>query len=70
MEAFKYTCLKCQVEFSSRELVNSHYSGKWHQYNLLKIQRGLLPCTENEYNELMAKTTFLQEVRFNLICVV
>ena len=62
MEAIKLTCNKCEVEFTSRENANKHYSGKWHQFNIMKILKNMPILTEQNYEQLVNKSTFVHEV--------
>uniref|UniRef100_A0A2P2HZM0 Zinc finger protein 622-like n=1 Tax=Hirondellea gigas TaxID=1518452 RepID=A0A2P2HZM0_9CRUS len=66
MKVASFTCHNCQVGFANREAANKHYSGKWHQHNLLRIMNNTAICSHETYETEMNKSTYLQNARNQL----
>jgi len=54
------TCIKCKVVFKDRDELKAHSSSGWHKYNINKIIQGLAPLTEDQFNEVVKKSVFIQ----------
>ncbi|KAI8342934.1 C2H2 type zinc-finger-domain-containing protein [Chlamydoabsidia padenii] len=47
----KFTCISCQMAFSSSENQRAHYRTDWHKYNLKRKMAELAPVTSYQFNE-------------------
>jgi len=50
-----YTCLTCNVIFSTSDAQREHYKREWHKYNLKRKVAGLPSLNESEFNEKIKK---------------
>jgi len=50
-----YTCLTCNVIFSTSDAQREHYKREWHKYNLKRKIAGLPSITEPEFEEKIKK---------------
>ncbi|KAI2805956.1 hypothetical protein RDWZM_009402 [Blomia tropicalis] len=51
----KLTCLTCRVSLATAENQRDHYKTEWHIYNLKRKLTQLIPLTEEEYKDVVAK---------------
>lgn len=51
-----FTCLACQVVFTTAESQRVHYGTDWHRYNLKRKVAELSPVTSEVFNQKILGT--------------
>lgn len=46
-----FTCLSCQIAFSSSEFQRNHYKSEWHRYNLKRKVAGMSPLSFDAFQQ-------------------